>query len=163
MRLALFASLLLSFACADDDGLTISGQFQADADGTVTGFDFPEETRLVDLALEEDSGTQMAGRCAVTGDDVELMIRAPGAAPEGVGLHRVELSIPAEGASGFAIAQLGSDEYSAALGAGCTAEILEREDDGEELELTVDCVLEGPDSATATLTADFEIEGCTVD
>ncbi len=163
MRIALFASLLLAVACGDDEGLTISGSLQVDADGAVTGFDFPEETRLIDLAREEDTGSQMAGRCSVTGEDVELMVRAPGAPPEGLGLHRVELSIPAEGASGYAVAQLGSDEYSAALGAGCTAEILEREDGGSEVEIAVDCELEGPDSATATLTADFEIEGCIVD
>lgn len=163
MRLALFASLLLAVACGDDEGLTISGSFQVEADGATTGFPFPEETRLIDLATEEDTGSQMAGRCRVTGDDIELMVRAPGEPPEGLGLHRVELSIPAEGASGYAIVQLGSDEYSAALGAGCTADVLEREDGGSEVELSVQCELEGPDSATATLTADFEIEGCIVE
>lgn len=161
MRLALLASLLLAFACGDDEGLAISGQISARADGTETGFEFPEETRLVDLAHEEDTDTLMAGRCSVRGDDLEILVRAPGV-PEGLGLHRVELSIPAEGASGYAIAQLGSDEYSAALGAGCVAEVLEREDGGTEVELMVECELEGPEAATATLTADFEIEGCTV-
>ncbi len=163
MRTVLFASLLLAFACGDDQGLTIAGQITVDADGTMTGFEFPEETRLVDLALEEDTGTRLAGSCTVTGDDVAILVRAPGEPPEGLGLHRFELSLPAEGSSGFVIAQLGTDEYSAALGASCSAEILEREDGGKEVELTADCALEGPDSASATLMADFEIEGCLVE
>lgn len=160
MRTALFATLLFAFACGNDDGLTISGQITVDAEGTMTGFEFPEETRLVDLALEEDTGTQLAGSCRVVGDDATIVVGAPGEPPAGLGLHRVELSIPAEGSGGFAIAQLGTDEYSAALGADCSIESLELDDDGGEVYLSLVCALEGPDAANATLDAAFELEGC---
>ena len=94
MRIALFASLLLALACGGDDGLTVSGQVAVDAGGTPTGFDFVETTKLVDLTHEEDSGTVMAGRCRVSDgidDSVTLTLQAPGAPPEGVGLHRFEV------------------------------------------------------------------------
>jgi len=162
MRLALFASLLFAFACGGDDGLTVSGQVAIDADGTPTGFDFVERTKLVDLTYEEDSGTVMAGACVIdAGIDgpVNLTLQAPGAAPEGVGLYRFELvQSPVTGM--WVTAQLGSDEYSNST---CSGRILYRDDDDRTVGVEVDCELSGPDGATAMVVSDLHFNGCTVE
>lgn len=166
MRLALFASLLLAFACGGDDGLTVSGQVAVDADGTPTGFDFVERTKLVDLTYEEDSGTVMAGACVIdTGIDgpTTLTLQAPGAPPEGLGLHRFQLVYsPVTGT--LVSAQLGTDDYSAVDGAAdCFADVLYRDDDDRTVGVEVDCELTGPGGATASVVSDLHFNGCTVE
>ena len=163
MRTILCASLLLALVGCGDDGLTVRGQVVAVSDvapDTPTGFDFVETTRLVDLAYEEPSGTVLNGSCQLREDGgLTLTIQGPGAPPEGVGMHRFELTLPAEGA-GDARVQLGTDDYSAEVGADCEANILYRDDGDGAVGAEVDCSLSGPDAATATLTAELHYGGC---
>lgn len=165
MRIALFASLLLAFACGGDDGLTVSGQVAVDADGTPTGFDFVETTKLVDLTHEEDSRTVMAGSCFVEEgslNDVTVVLQAPGEAPEGVGLHRFEATIPFEGTRGYASARLGSDVYEATLEEACSWEVVYRDGGDRAIGLELDCELTGPGAASAGVQAELHFTGCTV-
>jgi hypothetical protein len=166
MRTALFASFLLTLACGGDDGLAVTGDVTVDADGTPTGFEFVETTKLLDLTYEEDSGTVMAGRCVVqdgVDDSVTLTLQAPGEPPEGVGLHRFQVTFT-DVLPGSVQAQLGTDDYTGMVGGGsCSGSILYRDDDDRAVGAEVDCELTGPDAATASLTADLHFTGCTVE
>ena len=153
MRHALLASLLLAFACADD-GLTVRGDVAIDADGTPTGFEFVETTKLVDLGYE-DSETRMAGKCVLDDAGASFLLQAPGAPPEGVGLYRFEVDVPTEGVA-TVTAQLGDATFGATEGEACSIGLLYRDDDVAAVEL--DCTLEGPSPASAT--AELHFGGC---
>lgn len=60
-------------------------------------------------------------------------------------------------------AQLGTAEYSAEGGGGCTSEILYREDDDGSVGVTVACGLTtGPSGGAAQLAAELHFGGCSV-
>jgi hypothetical protein len=163
VRLPLLASLLFSSACGDDEPLTVRGDVAVDADGTPTGFEFVDTTRLVDLAPGESSDPAMAGSCILRVDDaVVVSLQAPGEPPEGVGLYRVDLTVWEE-RDPMVFAQLGAEQYGAEGGGGCESEILYRSDEDASAGVTVDCLLTtGPDGETAELSAELHFGGCSV-
>lgn len=170
MRAFLLASLVLSLACGDD-GLAVEGQVTAVADGLETSFDFAQRVALLD-ETDPAASELFSGSCRRVargeGEAWRFSIARPGAAPEGLGLARIAIDVvPGSGAS--IDATLGQDTYTGATGASCVVDAAEWDDDegddeplefDEEMRLTLDCALTGPEGESASVAGELFFTGC---
>ena len=158
LRPLLLILVAVSAGCGDDEGLRASGYVHVDVDGTPTGFEFAEEAQLVDLALDEAPGGLIAGECILGGSGTTVVVQAPGSAPEGVGIHRLEAHFADDPSMRIAV-QLGSETYEGVDAGDCTGTAVREED---EFELAVSCTVASASGATAQIEAVLEVEGCQV-
>jgi len=158
----------LAAGCGDDsDHLRVRGVANVElADGTRTGFDFPDATRLVD-----DSGAVgpdiMAGHCIIeqgaagSGARLHIGVGRPNASDLGLRSLEVTIDEPGRPATGQVRAKVGEAEYVGVSGAECTIEEAYLLMDDRIGGALVDCtVVASGATETAHAIADLHFAGC---
>ena len=161
--------LILAFglACAGDSNLAVSGNVSIiGSDGTPTGFEFRQQTSLVQEELVDGTTTVFAGHCRIGRDEVgeqviSISVSRPAARVEGIQLRRFRLRAP-ESASASVDVDLGGDDYTATSGEGCDITLDYVVRDERLVGLSFDCEIHhNEDSAQAE--GELRFEGCGVD
>ncbi|MEM9072126.1 MAG: hypothetical protein AAGE52_26710 [Myxococcota bacterium] len=165
VRWSTLGLVALLAACAGDDALAVRGDVSIAApDGTATGLDFVQNTRLVDEDFAGADTNVIAGRCRIgrdeNGDEViSLSVSRPNAVAEGFQVRSFALQLPRAG-GGELIADLGGDTYRGSVGADCIAN-LEYVQRGDGLVGTnFNCGLRGAEG-DARAQGELFFEGCT--
>lgn len=168
MRQTLLVALaLVSFACAGDDSLAVTGEVQVTADGTSTGFAFDRRTNLLDPDLAAPDDTRLRGRCVIGRDDVgedvvAFAIERSPTSSSGIQIDRLSVRATRDGAGDVEV-ELGGTTHTASASGTCDIALPYAVRSDGIASVEIDCTVSDATGATAQVTADLSYEGCDVE
>ncbi len=160
--------LALGSGCADDPHLSVLGNVEIEVDGSTTGFEFAQQTNLIEEDLLEPGETLFAGHCRIgeteEGRFVSVALVRPDAASEGIQAERFRIRMPVDGGTrGSRVeALLGGTDFSATLDdAGCDVTVDYVSSDDAIAGLTFDCTMRDADNVAARAVGELHYGACT--